>query len=176
MNTSTIFILTVLAVASACTLPAEPAPPPEDVRPSGPCADATYFEGEPQPATMLGDYVDGEFRFYAETGRAEEVWGYQGGVMIRPHIEVPPDLVESAECVQIFLENLPDAESPIMVESGALRRRLQLDESGRTHELDDLISWDTPYGLRFELRATVRGPDYALVETVTLEFDELDER
>jgi hypothetical protein len=141
------------------------------------CFSLTYSTGEPVAAVMLGEMQGETFARYADTGHAEFEWGFQGGTMITPSIAIPPEVAGEGDCVQITLENVEDPEYAGTTEGlqeyfpagGVDIYRLGSD--GLSEPLFDQIAWDDPTGWHILLRATVRGVDFALTETVAIEID-----
>jgi len=141
------------------------------------CFSLTYSSEDPTDTEMIiGEMVDDVFTTYAESGRAVFEWGFQGGTMITPRIALPPELAGDGDCVQVTLENLEDPDHPL--EPGDLvdwfpvegLDMFRVREGGITEPIFDQMAWIDPTGWRIRVKATVRGVDFALTETVAIEI------
>lgn len=181
-RSTTFVVLLVLGLAGACagdddggTDAGPTGDAATDARPgidTGPCApgdprceparcpDLVVFDGAPTPDLDVPGYVDG--------GDVEYVFGFQGGVMVQPVIEVPVDVVGAQPCVEIEVRNAPHPDFPDegmeVRDFPSFVQRVVLSSDGevfRSNVLDDQIGWNAPDGLHIQVEIIARGTDWA---------------
>ena len=154
-----------------------PCPPPSCTPPES----TRGGEGDALGELAIGEMRDGGFREYVADGDATYVWGFQGGTMIQPVIEVPIDLAREGDCVEITLEHRPDPRYPD--EAGEIESfpryvygtRMMVGGSiARSMPAMDQIGWSAPDGVRMILSVSARGETWRRTAEVALRIVDED--
>lgn len=144
------------------------------------CRDLTYFDGEAEPGLVIGARRDGVVIPYEDGGDAVYEFGFQGGAMILPTLQVPAAATATETCVQVVLRHREDPAHPgaagdapgfVFRLTDPMRRDGDVAWIG---PLQDQIGWDAPDGRRLVLEAEVRGVDFAYRGEVAIRLVDAD--
>ncbi len=133
------------------------------------CRLLDYYEGPAEEGLVVGELRDGAFVPYEAGGDATYVFGFQGGVMIQPVVDLPAERVGDEPCVTVTFRHRPDPAYPD--DAGELEFFDQtvfidaLEPDGdryRGGAYADQMGWSAADGVRMILEAEVRGTDWAL--------------
>ncbi|MEC7524122.1 MAG: hypothetical protein VYE22_29850 [Myxococcota bacterium] len=150
------------------------------------CRGLTYFEGDAEPGLVIGELRDEEVVPWEDGQDVTYEWGFQGGTMILPSLEIPASVTSGDGCVQVRLRHREDPAHPGEAGDAPSHSYDWTDPMRRSGDrlqmrhLNDQIGWDAPDGHRFVLEAEVRGVDFALRGEVSVRavdedgFDECD--
>lgn len=72
-----------------------------------PCEFVSYFTGDPEPGLVM-EHADteGEFSTLMDGGEAHAVWGFQGGIMLQPQLQIALDAFEEdLRCAQLEISH-----------------------------------------------------------------------
>ncbi|MAQ14173.1 MAG: hypothetical protein CMN30_05175 [Sandaracinus sp.] len=131
------------------------------------CRTLDYYDGEAEEGLVIGEYDDG-FTPWTPGGDATYEFGFQGGVMVRPIVQVPAEAVGDERCAVITVRHRPDPAYPDdageldffeeNVFTEVLRPGTDVFSSPALY---DQMGWGSPDGVRMIVQAEVRGVDYA---------------
>jgi len=178
----------LLALACTSQVMEEPDPDPDPDPTDEDCDMLLEREMVPPSEVVparVGELRDGELVLYDEDPTALFRWGFQGGTMIVPVVEVPASAFGDERCVEVQLTNVPDPDAPGEIAAGSFERFTwrsgPMDRTGgggeleafgdllRTPELQNQIGWDDPTGTRLTLEVLVRGTTFVAETSVDLE-------
>lgn len=138
-------------------------------------------EGDALSELAVGEMRDGGFVEYVADGDATYVWGFQGGTMIQPVIEVPTSLASEGDCVEITLEHRADPRYPDLAGDIASfpryvfgTRMMEGGSIARSVPAQDQISWSAPDGVRIILTVSARGATWRSSTEVALRIVDED--
>ncbi|MBO6938130.1 MAG: hypothetical protein JJ863_24390 [Deltaproteobacteria bacterium] len=133
------------------------------------CRLLDYYEGPAEDGLVVGEMQDEAFVAYEAGGDATYVFGFQGGVMIQPVVDVPAERVADEPCAQITFRHRPDPAYPddageveFFSENVFIDTLEAVDTRFRGGAYADQMGWAAADGVRMILEAEVRGPDWAL--------------
>jgi len=133
------------------------------------CRLLDYFEGEAEDGLVVGELEEGALVPYETGGDATYVFGFQGGVMIQPVVDLPAERLADEPCVTVTFRHRADPAYP--EEAGELEffpETVIIDslepegERYRGGAYADQMGWSAADGVRMILEAEVRGVDWAL--------------
>ncbi len=145
------------------------------------CRLMDYYDGPAEEGLVVGELRDGAFVPYEAGGDATFVFGFQGGVMIQPVVDVSAERVGEESCATITLRHRSDPDYPddageveffsenVFIDS--------LDAEGdrfRGGAYADQMGWAAADGVRMILEAEVRGVDWALRTELALRVVDQD--
>lgn len=133
------------------------------------CRLLDYYEGAPEEGLVVGELRDGDFVPYEAGGDATFVFGFQGGVMIQPVVDLPAERVGSEPCARVTFRHRPDPDFPddsgeveFFSENVIIDTLRAEGERHRGGAYADQMGWAAADGVRMILEAEVRGVDWAL--------------